>query len=214
MKRLLFVLIFFCSLPVYANEFSDNFSNPHNWMVRGRVIAVDPVESSSAVTVIGGHVNRISRQIVPELDINYFFNKYVSTELILATSRHSIDATGTSLGKVDVGRVNVLPPTLTVKLHAFPDDSWTPYIGAGVNYTHFYNEKKGRLLTAIDFDDSFGAAFQAGLDIKADEHWSFNIDVKKVYIHSDVHFTALDTKMKTHARIDPLIFGVGVGYRF
>jgi outer membrane protein len=58
---------------------------------------------------------------------------------------------------------------------------------------------------------SFGGALQAGVDFKIDKNWSINLDLKKVWISSDVYVEG--TKV-SNAQLNPLLVGVGVGYRF
>ncbi len=54
--------------------------------------------------------------MVPELDITYFFTKNIAAELILGVTPHNIYGAGT-LGGLDVGKVWLLPPTLTLQYH-------------------------------------------------------------------------------------------------
>jgi outer membrane protein len=61
-------------------------------------------------------------------------------------------------------------------------------------------------------DQSFGAAFQVGVDVPLTKQVSLNFDVKKVYIRSDV-YTAAGASLGT-LKLDPVLVGVGVGYRF
>jgi outer membrane protein len=151
------------------------------WLVRGRLLAVLPDEGAS-VTVLGGDLE-IEDQFVPELDITYFFDKHWAAELILAVTPHEITHTPTGL---DIGEVWLLPPTLTVQYHFQPDDpDFRPYIGAGVNYTMFFgHDDADPAILDADFDSSVGFALQAGFDIPIDEHWSINVDVKKVWINA------------------------------
>jgi outer membrane protein len=58
---------------------------------------------------------------------------------------------------------------------------------------------------------SFGGALQAGVDFKIDKNWSINLDLKKVWISSDVYIEG--TKV-SNAQLNPLLVGAGVGYRF
>lgn len=184
------------------------------WQIGIRAIDVVPAAGSSPITGIGGHVTSISSDIVPELDINYFFTKHLSSELILATTRHSVEATKTAVGNVDLGGVGVLPPTVTVLYHFLPTSLINPYFGAGVNYTHFYNSSSGNVASATYYSDSFGPALQAGFDVNINQHWAINFDVKKVYINSDVTATVGADQLTTNVRVNPMIYGVGVHYRF
>ncbi len=91
-----------------------------------------------------------------------------------------------------------------------PASQLSPYVGAGINYTLIHGVDllggKGGLEHS-----SVGLALQAGLDYKLDKKWSINIDVKKIQIRSDV--TASGAKISA-VKVDPLLVGVGVGYRF
>ncbi len=181
------------------------------WLVRGRILAVLPDEDAT-VAPIGGNLD-IEDQFVPELDISYFFDEHWAAELILAVTPHEITHKPTGL---DIGEVWLLPPTLTVQYHFQPDDpDWRPYIGAGVNYTMFFGH--GDADPAVfdaKFGSSFGFALQAGIDFPIDDHWSINVDVKKVWITTDVRLdTGLGT-VRADVDIDPLIVGVGVAYRW
>lgn len=228
MKRLSIALILsgLCvvNTAAFAGSYSDTTPNTNNvmlqsepqspWMLRVRAIDVVPDEDSSTITVIGGKVTDISNAVVPELDINYFFTPHISTELILATSKHDVKATNTSLGTVDLGSVYLLPPTLTAVYHFLPNKQIDPYVGAGVNYTHFYNVDSGPTATSVKYDDTWGPALQAGVDVQVSQHVYLNADIKKVWIEPDVTVKALGSTMKTDVNINPWIFGIGVGYRF
>lgn len=185
-----------------------------SWLVRLRAIDVVPDTSSSTISVIGGHVNHISSQVTPELDFSYFFTKNIAAELILATTRHSVTAHNTALGSVNLGKVSVLPPTLTAQYHFLPKQRFNPYAGVGINVTHFYNVNSGPVATSIHYRNAVGPALQLGADFQLNDNWSLNIDAKKVFMSSDVTvYTPLAT-LNTNVRINPWIFGLGVGYRF
>lgn len=184
------------------------------WMLRIRAIDVVPNAGSSTITGLGGEVTDISSTIVPELDINYFFTQHVSAELILATSKHDVTATGTSLGDVDLGSVYVLPPTLTLVYHFLPEKVISPYVGAGLNYTAFYDVDSGPVANSIDYTNSFGPALQAGADIKINENWSINFDVKQLFVQTDATVNVGSDSYTTNVDVNPTVYGIGIGYRF
>lgn len=179
------------------------------WQVRVRAIGVMPDEDAD-VSAIGGDV-RIDNAYVPEVDISYFFTKNIAAELILATAKHNVKDNGSALGDVDLGSAWILPPTLTMQYHFSPDNTFSPYVGAGVNYTFFYNEDSGAM-NSVRYDDGFGVALQAGMDYKLDQHWLVNFDVKKLWLNTDVSVNS--GAVTADVDIDPWIVGVGVGYRF
>ena len=123
-------------------------------------------------------------------------------------------AVNTAVGDVDLGDIWLLPPTLTVQYHILPDGKFRPYVGAGVNYTVFFNEDEGPVATAIDYDNAFGWALQAGFDVGLNDQWALNFDVKKLWLSTDVDVSALGTVVSTEVDIDPWLIGFGVAYRF
>ena len=108
----------------------------------------------------------------------------------------------------------MLPPTLTAQYHFRPDCSFNPYVGAGINYTYFYDIHKGAVATAMSYSNSFGPALQVGADMPLDEHWLVNVDAKKNYMNSKVSVDTGVGHMSPRVHIDPWIVGLGVGYRF
>ena len=196
------------SAPIHADD----------WLVRARVIAVDPDSSSSAVPGVAN--SGVEPDLAPTLEVDFtrFLSQQWGLELILATTKHDIEGTG-ALAGADVGEVKVLPPTLTLQYHFMPTNSVRPYAGIGINYTKFYGEKLGSALiangaTGIDYDDSFGLAAQAGMDIDINKNWFFNIDVK--YINIDTTATIQGGALAGDVDVDinPWVYGIGIGTRF
>ena len=176
------------------------YADQGDWLVRGRVINVQPKESSALNLTV-------DNAFIPEVDFSYFVSKNVALELILATSRHTV-----SLGGSSLGNVSVLPPTLTAQYHFSPEATIRPYVGAGINYTHFYGNdlKVGAQSAGLD-NGSWGGALQAGVDLAISKNSFINIDIKKIYIKTDV--TLGGSRIDT-LRLDPVVLGVGYGMKF
>jgi outer membrane protein len=173
-----------------------------NFGVRMRAIYVKPSESIDGD--LDGHV-KLSDSIIPELDLEYFITKQISTELILAVTKHDVKVNGATAGSTWL-----LPPTLTVKYHPFAGNQISPYVGAGVNLTIPFESELSGAGTKLSIDNSVGWAAQAGVDIKIAENMYFNLDYK--YINADTKATIGGTKYDLD--INPHLFGIGVGYRF
>lgn len=213
MKKLLLATTAFLFLGTLAGEaaLAQDGKAAGTFMLRGRAIAVVPDESST-VTVIRGSVDA-SNAVVPEVDLSYFLTDNIAFELIAATTPHKMKDKGSTLGDVDLGTVWLLPPTLTAQYHFMPKSQISPYVGAGVNYTFFYNaDAPGTTVKSISYDNNFGWALQAGVDYNIAGRWFLNADVKKLF---------LSTKAKINGGaivgdvdLDPWIFGLGLGYRF
>lgn len=183
---------------------ADNNPKAGDWMIRARAVNVMPDEDSSVST---GATVKVNNNLIPEVDATYFFTPNISAELIAAVTKHKV----TTNDGTDVGGAWLLPPTLTLQYHFNQLESVKPYIGAGINYTHFYSEKGGALQDA-KYDDSFGAALQAGVDIPLQGNWYANVDVKKLFVSTDVTFSP--SGATANVDIDPWLIGAGFGYRF
>jgi outer membrane protein len=65
---------------------------------------------------------------------------------------------------IDLGSLDLLPPTLTAQYHFMPENTFRPYVGAGLSYVLIPNEDPGAA-TAVRYDDGvIGYALQAGFD--------------------------------------------------
>src|SRR5262249_35431926 len=144
---------------------------------------------------------------------SYFFTDNIAAEFIAAVTRHNISASGTAFGNVSVGKVSLLPPTLTAQYHFMPKSRISPYLGAGINYTWFFDSSPaGGTVTSARYDDNFGAVIQAGLDYNVADRWYLNLDVKQVFLSTTATLNGGAIKAKTD--LNPTIVGLGVGYRF
>jgi outer membrane protein len=184
------------------------------FMVRARAIGVIPEDNSSSITTIGGHVSATA-QAAPELDFSYFLTDNIAFELIAATTRHEIQATGTKVGSFDVGSVWTLPPALTVQYHFLPHSAFSPYVGVGLDAMFWYGASPANPpVTHFSVGTGIGPVLQAGIDYNITGHWFANLDVKQIFMNTDAHVDALGITVKAHTALDPLVVGMGIGYRF
>ena len=181
-----------------------------DFMVRGRLIGVVPLDSSSG-TSIGGKV-ATDASVTPEVDFSYFITDNIALELIAATTRHNIKAKGTALGDVKVGSTWVLPPTLTVQYHFMPKEKFSPYVGAGLNYTIFYGSEAAAGLGNLKLSSNVGYALQAGIDYAITDRMYLNVDVKQIFLSTNAKVLGGAVRAKTD--LNPLVVGVGLGYKF
>lgn len=178
-------------------------------MVRARGIAVLP-DDRAQIDTIGGDTD-LSNAFVPELDFSYFLTDNLALELILATTPHDIKVKNSVIGDRKIGSVWLLPPTLTLQYHFLPKGDFSPYVGAGLNFTWFYGIDEKGPVQKIDIDPSFGWALQVGFDYRLADRWYLNFDVKKLFLDADAEINrAIDAEVE----INPWIVGVGIGYRF
>ena len=187
--------------------------------MRVRATGVVSMENATIKT-IGGNVN-VTNNLIPEVDFTYYFTKNIAAELILGTSKHEVVAVNTALGNLDLGRVMLLPPTLNLQYHFYPTKNLKPYIGAGLNYTIFYDEGQGKgrnaAITNVDYDNNLGYSFQLGFDYKINDKLYWNVDVKKVYLNTDVEVGAAlpagQVYVPADVDLNPWLISTGIGFK-
>ena len=182
------------------------------WQVRLRALGVVTRDNGSVDGIPGSGLS-YSDTMVPEADISYFFTDNISAELILGTTYANVHGEGSIAGLGDIGKTWLLPPTLTLQYHFTDFGAFQPYLGAGVNYTVFYNQS-GKSADSLDVKNTFGVALQAGFDYMFDEHWGANLDVKKIFLCPDFDATVGGADVSGKAKLDPWLIGAGVTYRF
>ena len=190
--------------------------------IRVRGILVAPNEDSTGITpAFAAETVSVDNAITPEVDITHMVSNNVGIELIAATSKHSVSGTtGTTGGIGKLASTWVLPPTVTLQYHFAPEAKVRPYVGAGVNWTLFYKEKASSGLEAavgptnVHLSSSFGWAAQAGIDIDLNEKMFLNFDVKYIKMNTNARLnTTAAGVQRVGVDIDPLVLGVGVGFK-
>jgi len=181
-----------------------------HFQLRLRGIAILP-DTSGKVKAGGidiGGSTHVTKNFVPEVDGTYFLTDHLGLELIAGAARSSVSHSIAG----HVADASFLPPTLTLQYHFMPDsNTFRPYVGAGVNYTMFFDVKGAYPDTK--FSDNFGWVLQAGVDVPVgDGPYFLNADVKKIFLSTDM--TALGGYIRAHTKLDPWVIGAGAGIRF
>jgi outer membrane protein len=185
-------------------------------LVRAHVLGVFPEDNNSSIEAVGGKVD-ISNRVAPELDFSYFFTDHIAVQLIATLLRPSVRAKGTAVGDLDVGSVNVLPPTLTVQYHFFPQQKFSPYIGGGATAFILFNSKPARgdgIVNDFNTDSHLGGALQAGFDYNISGRWFVNVEVDQIFVKTNATVDTVLGTVRAKTSVDPFLAGIGVGYRF
>ena len=221
MRKIVFVIMAFSLMAVNfvnAQDKEEKSNEFKRWQVRLRGVGVVTPNQSAKIGIIGGDV-QISDAFIPELDFTYFFTEHFAAELIFGTAKHDVKAINTIAGDIDLGSAWLLPPTLTAQYHFYTSDKkiFKPYIGAGVNYTLFYNVKSGAVAD-VKYDNALGYAAQVGFDLMLDDTFFINVDAKRLFLSTDVTVDATNLVpglvVPAEVDIDPWLFGIGVGMKF
>ncbi len=183
------------------------------WSVRLRATYLETVDKSAAFSALGINFAAdsvvVTDKFIPEIDIDYAINDVLSAELVLTIpQKHGVDLTGAG----HLGSFKHLPPTLLLQYHPNTGSAFEPYLGVGVNFTLIFDDNLSVAGVPLKLENySLGLAAQAGFDYRIDEQWSFNVDVKRAAIRSDV--LAGGAKLTT-AKLDPWLWAVGLKYDF
>jgi outer membrane protein len=194
--------------PAFAQD-SGGDSPAGHFQARLRGVAVLPDVSATinvSGTNIGGKTDA-SNSFIPEADLTYFVTDNIGIEAIAAVTKHTVRNSVAGA----VSSVWLLPPTITAQYHFDPNGPIRPYVGAGVNYTFYYDPHSA--LANIGFKNSFGWALQAGVDVPmGNGPYFLNLDVKKIFVGT--HIRAAAGAVQASAQLDPWLIGAGVGIRF
>ncbi|MVW76976.1 OmpW/AlkL family protein [Pseudomonas xionganensis] len=200
-------------------------------IVRAGAITVDPRESSSDIWVgalntdVAGTKATLDSDTQLGLNFAYMLTSHVGIELLAATPfSHDVGVKGMPgafaglNGKL--GSLKHLPPTVSVVYYPLDSSSaFQPYVGAGINYTWFFDtelsgaaEDKG--FSGLDLKDSWGLAAQVGMDYMLTENLLLNAQVRYIDIDTTGTTNFGGAKVKVDVDVDPMVYMVGLGYKF
>ena len=178
------------------------------------------VPYSTALYGSTGAQLQVDSNTIPEIDFSYYFTKNIAAELILAFgTRHDVNVSSAGAVAKALGSVNLLPPTLTGQWHFMPDQTFDPYVGAGLAYVRAMDNgltANAGTLYPIRIDrNNFGTVLQAGFDVNLQDKWLVNFDVKKVFVGTNVELNLGSGFKKIDSLdIDPWVVSVGFGKKF
>ena len=167
------------------------------------------VEPSEKSNTTAGRID-VDGNLRPTLTVEYFVADRIGVELLAAWPfQHDVNLQGAGT----VAEVKHLPPTLSLQYYFVNTSPVTPFIGAGINYTYFFDEDgKGALAGQnVDLDDSWGLALHAGLDYAISERAALRADIRYIDIETDVKVGGADIG---EVKIDPWVFNIAYVMKF
>lgn len=207
--------------PAMAHEAGD-------FIVRMGGIKVVPDASSDAfdpaLPAVGGLEVDVDDDTQLGLTFAYMVTDSIGVELVGATPFTHDIILDTGGDGVVIGETSHLPPTLLAQFYAPQLGPMRAYLGAGVNYTLFFDESiddavVSPLVGGADVDvklsNSVGFAWEVGADFLINENWLLNASVWNIDIDTEARLYVNDARVdKIDVEIDPWVYMVGVGYRF
>jgi outer membrane protein len=200
-------------------------------IVRAGAITVDPHESSSDIWVgalgtdVAGSKATLDSDTQLGLNFAYMVTDHLGVELLAATPfSHDVGVKGMPgafaglNGKL--GELKHLPPTLSLVYYPLDAGSaFQPYVGAGLNYTWFFDtelsgEAEDKGFSGLDLDDSWGLAAQVGLDYMLTDNLLLNAQVRYIDIDTQGSTSFGGREVEVDVDVDPFVYMVGLGYKF
>ncbi|TNH03983.1 OmpW family outer membrane protein [Testudinibacter sp. TR-2022] len=143
----------------------------------------------------------------------YMITDNIGVELLAATP-FSHELSLPVYGKT--AKVKHLPPSLYLQYYFLDKDAKArPYLGAGINYTTFFSEKEILAgVTDLKLKDSWGAIVNAGVDIGLTDNLYLNTSVWYAKIKTKATFKLGGEEQRADVTLDPMVYFIGLGYKF
>jgi len=179
-----------------------------HWTIEAGAHQVDP-RSDTGSLAGGALITDVGSSLRPSAMLEYLVTPSIGIELLAAWPfRHEVKLNGQ-----EAAQTKQLPPTLSVQYHFLPQAAVSPFVGAGINFTRFFDiEERGPLRgTDLDLGDSWGFAVHAGVDFRVSDRWLAGVDFRWIDIDTTARVNGAEVGT---VHIDPLVYGAYVGYRF
>jgi outer membrane protein len=194
-------------------------------LVRGGLTAVVPTNQPNSDEILlsdgtpTGSEAKVENGYALGLTLDYMITNNWSVELLLALPyfEHKIKGDGGALDDTDIAEIKMLPPSLIGQYHFQTGTNWTPYVGAGVTYFWVLDESNklpaGLDNFDVDVSNAWGLTGQVGVDYFFNQNWMLNLSARYVWLETDAEVKGLTQKVD-NVKINPVVLGLHVGYRF
>jgi len=208
-QKLSIAILSTLGLSLGAASFSAQAIQEGDMFMRGTITNVAPNDDSTGFSGAPTVFPEVDDSTTLGVTFVYMMSNNLGFE-VLAALPFEHDVTVEGMGKV--GSTKQLPPTVSVQYYFNPEEKFRPYVGAGLNYTTFFNDKSIAALGGdLELDDSFGLAVQVGMDYDINEKWFINADIRYISIETTATIAAVG---ESDVDINPTVISVGVGYKF
>jgi len=191
-----------------------------DFMIKAGVSGVLPNSEFDGLSIVGGptipgDIAEVDDSWVPSLTLTYFVNKNIGVELFCCFAQHGIEGKGALAGFGYLGETTIFPPILSLQYHFDGIRGIKPYVGAGVQFIHFFDEGS-EIGGNLEIDSAFGFSVQGGVDVELGSGWYAGADVRYTWLDTEATFTNVPGlgRLETDLDLDPLIVSAHVGYRF
>jgi len=166
---------------------------------------IEPDDGSN-IAALGGNELGADGALSATVTFEYFVADRVGIELLASWPfTHDLELAGN-----EIGETKHLPPTLSLQYYFTNKSNITPFVGAGINYTYFFDEELDSG-ASLELDDSWGLALHAGADFALSEKSALRADVRYIDIETEAEVDGADIG---DVDISPWVFNVAYVLRF
>ncbi|MCO5412194.1 OmpW/AlkL family protein [Ralstonia mojiangensis] len=169
------------------------------------------------------------------LAFTHFFTDNIAVELVGGIPpRHKIEGTGSFSGYGEIGSAKQWSPAVLAKWYFFSADSkFRPYVGAGLNYTWFSDEKitnsafQNQVLgrgtpgstSSVTTDSSLNPVLNVGATYAITKDWFVGLSVSYLPLKTTAKIdttliNGVHIQSEAKIKINPVVTFLNVGYRF
>ncbi len=192
-------------------------------LVRGGITMVQPDSGKTPVLLAGadsGLTLSVDNNYQLGLNLVYFYDSNWAVEVLAATPfSHDVKLQAGDV-ETNLGKVSHLPPTVSALYYFDTGSAFKPYVGAGINYTIFFNEKftsayQDAGFSELELGGSFGYALQVGADYEINDKWHVNASARYIDINTKATFDVGGESVgKASIDVDPMVYSLMIGYKF
>jgi outer membrane protein len=207
LKTLLATAVVVSAVPAMAYEAGDI-------MVKAGAVTVSPKnDNADSGAVVAGSKLDVQDNTQLGLTLVYMVTPQVGVEVLGATPfEHEVKGDGGAIDGAVIAKTKHLPPTVSVQYYPLSADSVVqPYVGLGINYTFFFDEKDTAGLGTKGLKPSIGLAYSVGVNYDINDKFLLNAALWKMDIDTEIRGGAADG---LKVEIDPTVFFIGAGYKF
>ena len=155
--------------------------------------------------ILAGAQTEIDGNARPTFTFEYFVRDNIGIEVLAALPfKHDIN-----LGGANIGSTKHLPPTVSVNYHFPTGGKVTPFVGVGVNYTTFFEDRSS--LGDLKIENSWGLAAHVGADFAITETAALRMDLRYIDIASDVYLNGANIG---RVKVNPVVVGASYIVKF
>ena len=197
-----------------------------SWLARVGVTHLAPDVNSGNLSAPSFPTTKVDAKSNTQLGggITYMLTDNLAVDVPLATPfKHDLTGDGAIAGVGKLGSTKAIPATLMMQYRFNEANAaFRPYVGLGVTYAYFYDEKTTATLngltggtlanpTTAKVDNKFGALAQLGFVYNFNERWFVDASYSKSFLKTKIH---LSSGQSINVKLDPNVFALAVGYRF